>query len=209
MRRVRQCSGEAVLAVYERIVEVYTPYVLVCCARYTNGRRHAQQIGAYTLIVTCLATRAVGQAVPVGRILESILGVVGPDVSTGARGEDWRDGPDEPLLPDPRLRYMATALNALKRRGREVLVLHHVAGLTPADLGRLLEQPPDAVLARLARAERHLARWLHVRDVRAALAEFAAGLDTGWIQEVAGCALDYLARQARHAGSRPDRPDWN
>jgi hypothetical protein len=107
MRRIRQCSEEAVLAVYERIVAVYTPYVLVRCARYTNGRRQAQQIGAYTLIATCLATRAVGRAVPVGRIVESILGVVGPDVSAGARREDWRDGPDEPLLPDPRLRYMA------------------------------------------------------------------------------------------------------
>jgi DNA-directed RNA polymerase specialized sigma24 family protein len=209
MRRMRQCSREAVPAVYERIVAVYTPYVLVRCARYTNGRRQAQQIGAYTLIVTCLATRAVGPAVPVGRIVESVLGVVGADVSAGARGEDWRDGPDEPLLVDPRMRYMATALNALKRRGREVLVLHHVAGLTPADLAALLEQPPDAVLARIRRAESHLARWLNVRDVRGALAEFAAGLDTGWMQEVAGCALEYLARQARPRRSRPARPDWN
>jgi DNA-directed RNA polymerase specialized sigma24 family protein len=209
MQRARRYSEKAVVAVWERIVEVYTPYVLVRCARYTNGRRQAQQIGAYTLIVTCLAARAVGRAVPVGRIVESILGVVGPDVIAGARGEDWRDGPDELLFADPRLRYMATALNALKRRGREVLVLHHVAGLTPGSLARLLEQPLDAVLARIARAQRHLAGWLGVRDVRASMAEFAAGLDTGWIQEVAGCALDYLARQARHAGSRPARPDWN
>jgi hypothetical protein len=197
------------LAVWERIVEVYTPYVLVRCARYTNGRKQAQQIGAYTLIVTCLAARAVGPAVPVGRIVESILGVVGRDVSAGARGEDWRDGPDEPLFTDPRLRYTATALNALTRRGREVLVLHHVAGLTPGSLPRLLEQPLDTVLVRIGRAERHLAGWLGVRDVRAALAEFAAGLDIGWIQEVADCTLDYLARQARHAGSRPARPDRN
>jgi DNA-directed RNA polymerase specialized sigma24 family protein len=209
MQRARRCSEEAVFAVWERIVEVYTPYVLVRCARYTNGRRQAQQIGAYTLIVTCLAARAVGHAVPVGRIVESILGVVGPDVIARAGGEDWRDGPDEPLLADPRLRYMATALNALKRRGREVLVLHHVAGLTPGSLARLLEQPPDAVLVRIGRAQRHLAGWLSVRDVRGALAEFAAGLDTGWMQEAASCALGYLARQARPCRSRPARPDWN
>ncbi len=180
------------MAVYARIVEVYTPYVLVRCARYTNGRRQAQQIGAYTLVVTCLAARAVGRAVPVGRIVESELGVIGPDVVAGADGEDWRDGSDEPLLADPRLRYMATALNALKRRGREVLVLHHVAGLTPGHLARLLEQPPDAVLARIGRAQRRLARWLGVRDVRASMAEFAAGLDRAWMNEVAQCALDYL-----------------
>ncbi len=209
MQRVRRCSEQAVLAVYERIVEVYTPYVLVRCAGYTNGRRQAQQIGAYTLVVTCLAARAVGRAVPVGRIVESELRVIGPDVVAGAGGEDWRAGPDEPLFVDPRMRYMATALNALKRRGREVLILHHVAGLTPADLARLLEQPPDAVLARIGRAQRHLAGWLGVRDVRASMADFAAGLDTGWIQEVADCALDYLAREAHHGRPRPACRDQN
>jgi len=200
MRRVRRCPEEEVLAVYEQIVEVYTPYVLVRCARYTNGRRQAQQIGAYTLIVTCLAARAVGDAVPVGRIVECILGAVGPDVMSGARGEDWRDGPDELPLVDPRMRCMATALNALKRRGREVLVLHHVAGLTPEDLARLLKQPPGVVLTRIGRAERCLARWLGVRDVRASMAEFAAGLDAGWMREVADGAMEYLATCRISAG---------
>jgi hypothetical protein len=209
MRRRRQGSEEAVLAVWERIVEVYTPYVLVRCARYTSGRTQAQQIGTYSLVVTCLAARAVGHAVPVGRLVESILGVVGPDVLAGARGEDWREGPDGPLFADPRMRYMATALNALKRRGREVLILHHVAGLTPGDLARLLDQPLDAILARIGRAERHLAGWLRARDVRASMVEFAAGLDTGWMQAVAGGALGYLAWHARHGCPWPACLDWN
>jgi len=196
MARARQTVDRAELAVCERIIELYCPYVLVWCARYTNGRRQARQIGAYTLVTTCLAARAVGGGLAVGRIVESMLGVVGRDVIAGARGEDWRNGPDEPLFVEPRMRYMATALNALKRRGREVLVLHHVAGLTPANLARLLEQPPDAVLTRMARAERHLARWLRVADVRASMAEFAAGLDAGWMQEVAEYALDYLTQRA-------------
>jgi len=135
--------------------------------------------------------------------VECMLGVIGPDVRAGARGEDWRDGPHEPLFVGPWMRYMATALNALKRRGREVLVLRHVAGLTPAGLAGVLGQPPDVVLARIRRAERHLARWLGVRDVRAALAQFAAGLDAGWMQEVAACAMDYLTRQVRCASPCP------
>lgn len=197
MRRVRWCPEEAVLAVYGRIVDLYTPYVLVRCTRYTTGRRQAQQIGAYTLIGTCLAAREVGYAVPVGRIVESVLGVVGPDVVTGARGEDWRDGPDETLLVDPRVRHTATALNALKRRGREVLILHYVSGLGPEDLARLLQQPPEAVRARIGRAERRLAQWLGVADVRALMTQFAAGLDDDWMAEVAVCALDYLGGTVR------------
>jgi hypothetical protein len=209
MRRGRRCSEETVLAVYGRIVELYTSYILVRCARYTTGRRQAQQIGAYTLIGTCLAAREVGYAVPVGRIVESVLGVVGPDVMAGAQGEDWRNGRDERLLADPRMRHTATALNALKQRGREVLVLHYVAGLTPEDLARLLEQPPGEVLTRIGRAERRLARWLGVPDVRALLTQFAAGLDAGWMAEVAGCAMDYLVTCGRrhHEGRR--RTGWS
>ena len=209
MRRRRQGSEEAVWAVWERMVEVYTPYVLVRCARYTNGRTQARQIGTYSLIVTCLTARAVGRAAPVGRLVESMMAMVGPDVLAGARGEDWRKGPDGPLFARPRMQYMAIALNAMERRGREVLVLHHIGGLTPPDLAGLLEQPLDAVLARIGRAQRHLAGWLGARDVRAAMAEFAAGLDTAWMQAVAGGALGYLAWHARHARPCPAWPDWN
>ena len=209
MRRGRQCPQEAVLAVYERMVELYTPYVLVRCARYTAGRRQAQQIGVYTLIGACSLAQEAGYVLPVGRIVEIVLKVVGPDVRAGARGEDWRDGPDEPLLADPWMQYMATALNALRRRGREVLVLHHVGGVTPEDLARLLDQPVEHVRTRLGRAERRLAQWLGVADVGRALARFAAGLDRNWMQEVAACALDYLAARDQRAPHCSAHANWN
>jgi DNA-directed RNA polymerase specialized sigma24 family protein len=202
MRRVRQSVDRAMLPVYERIIAFYCPYVLVRCSRYTNGRRQAQQIGAYTLVSACLVAQEVGHTLPVGRIVESVLRVVGPDVLAGARGEDWRQGRDEPLLVDPRMRHMATALNALKRPAREVLVLHHVGRMTPEDLARLLEQPAEEALTRIGRAERHLAQWLGVPDVRSWLAQFAAGLDAGWMQEVGECAMDYLAASAEHHHAR-------
>jgi hypothetical protein len=192
MRRVRQSLDRAELAVCERIIACYCPYVLIRCARYTNGRRQAQQIGAYALVTACLMALEVGDVVPIGKIVETELRVVGRDVLRGARGEDWRDGPDKPLLVGPWMQYMATALNALKRPGREVLILHHVDGLTPEDLARLLGQPVGEVEARLGRAERHLAHWLGTPDVRPPLARFAAGLDVGWMQEVAHYAMGYL-----------------
>ena len=157
MRRMRRSLDRALLPVYERIVEIYCPYVFVRCTRYTNNRRQAQQIGAYALVSACFVAREVGNAMPMGRIVETMLRVVGPDVLAGARGEDWRQGLEEPLLVDPWMQHMAMALNALKGRGREVLVLHHVGGMKPEDLTRLLEQPPEEVLARLGRAERRLA----------------------------------------------------
>jgi DNA-directed RNA polymerase specialized sigma24 family protein len=121
----------------------------------------------------------VGDVVPIGKIVETELRVVGRDVLRGARGEDWRDGPDEPLLVGPWMQYMATALNALKRSAREVLILHHLNGLTPEDLARLLDRPVGEIQARLGRAEGHLAQWLSTPAVRPALARFTAGLDRG------------------------------
>jgi hypothetical protein len=197
MRRVRQSLDRAELAVCERIIACYCPYVLIRCARYTNGRRQAQQIGAYALVTACLMALEVGDVLPIGKIVETELRVIGRDVLRGARGEDWREGPDEPLLVGPWMQYMATALNALKRPGREVLILHHLDGLTPEDLARRLEQPVGEVQVRLGRAERRLAQWLATPDVRPALARFAAGLDRGWMQEVAACAMNYLSTQAK------------
>jgi hypothetical protein len=203
MRRVRQSVDRALLPVWERIIECYCPYVLIRCARYTNERRQAQQIGVYALVTACVVAQKIGPIMPIGRIVEIVLRVIGPDVLVGARGEDWRDGPEEPLLVDPWMQYMARAVNALKRRRREVLVLHHIGGIGLEDLARLLEQPPEEVQARLGRAERRLAQWLDVPDVRPALARFAAGLDAGWMQEVAAFAMDYLATCA-HRHSREE-----
>jgi hypothetical protein len=107
------------------------------------------------------------------------------------------------------MQYMATALNALKRPAREVLVLHHVSKMEPEDLARLLEQPIEEVIARIGRAERHLAQWLGVPDVRSLLARFAAGLDNAWMQEVAQCAMDYLTACARRSRRRGTCGGWN
>ena len=67
MRRTQQSVDRALLPVYQRIIEFYCPYVLVRCIRYTNNRRQAQQIGAYTLACACLAAQKVGNVVPGGR----------------------------------------------------------------------------------------------------------------------------------------------
>jgi DNA-directed RNA polymerase specialized sigma24 family protein len=202
MRRVRQWVDPARLAVYEGIIELYAPYVLIRCARYTNRRRQAQQIGAYTLITTCLVAGELEQVEQLGRVVDIVLGVVGPDVVSGGPREVWCGESDELLIVDRRIRTMAAALNSLKRPWREVLVLHYVTGMEPDDLARLLQEPVAEVTAKIGRAERLLARRLEglqgkgdkvgAADMPSLLAEFAAALDAGWIREVADCALDYL-----------------
>jgi len=100
------------------------------------------------------------------------------------------------------MRKIAQGLNALERSLREVLVLRCVCGLDTEDLAWLLQRPGGEIVALLARARRLLTKRLAGLadegrgtsgvDVRSLLAEFAAGLDRGWIAEVADCALDYL-----------------
>ena len=206
MRRMRMRQGleEVTFIVYRRIIELYTPYILLRCAKYTNGRRQAQQIGVYTLITTCLAAGEIEQVGPLGRIVDIMVDVVGPDVVSGGAGQAWWGQSDELLIVDRRMRQMAEALNALKRPLREVLVLHYVTGMEPDDLARLLQKPVAAVAAKLRRAERLLAKRLEGLgdegreargvDVRSVLAQFAARLDGGWIREVADGAMDYLAK---------------
>ncbi len=213
MRRVRRYVDEAMLPVYERIIELYAPYVLVRCARYTNGRRQAQQIGVYTVITACAVVSELEHVGQLGRVVDIIVGIVGPDVVSGGEGEDWWGQSEELLIVDPRLRQIAAALNSLNRPWREVLVLHHVSGLERDELARLLQRPVAEVVTRIRRAERLLAQRLNelagkgdgagAPDVRSSLARFAAGLDAGWLQEVADGAAGYLAALARWNRWRP------
>ncbi len=215
MRRVRQCLERAELAVFERITELYVPYVLIRCARYTNRRRQAQRIGAYALVSTCFLAREVGPVLPLGRIVDIVVGVVARDVMSRGAGEAWWGQSDELLFVDARMWKMARALNSLKGPLREALVLHHVCGTDLDDLARLLQKSAGETVARIRRAERLLAgrleslcdegRGAGAADVRSWLAQFAAGLDGGWMEEVVYCAMDYLATCARRRRRRDER----
>ena len=196
MRRVRRYAERGMLRVYGRIIDLYGPYVLVRCTRYTNRRRQSQQIGTYALISTCLAVTQLQRVEQLGRVVDTMMDVVGPDVVLRGEGEAWWGPSQELLLVDGRMRKLAGALNALKPPWREVLVLHHVGRMEVEDLERLLQEPAGAIVARISRGERLLGRRLGVARVRPWLACFAAGLDTDWIQEVADCAMDYLVEQA-------------
>ncbi len=216
---MRRNAKQAGLSVCERMIGLYAPYVLVRCAGYTNGWRQAQQIGAYTLVTACLLARELGYALPLGTMVEVVLSVVGPDVVAGAEGEDWRTGEDAPLIADPGMQRITQGVNALERSLREVLVLHYACGLDMEDLGRLLHRPAGQIVTRLRRAERLLTRRLEgLRgercgaggvNVHSLLAQFPARLDAGWMQEVADCALEYLARHAGGSCRRHAHGDWN
>ncbi len=201
MRRAQQCLEWAQLPIFERIMGLYAPYVLVRCARYTNRRRQAQQIGAYTLISTCILADKLGPVLPLGRIVDTVVGVAGPDVVSQGQGRAWSGRSEELLIVDRQMRKMAQALNSLKGPLREVLVLHHASALDADDLARLLQEPAGEVVTKIRRAERLLAARLGAPDALCLLAQFVAGLDTGWMDDVVYAAMDYLTACA--ARTRP------
>jgi DNA-directed RNA polymerase specialized sigma24 family protein len=212
MRRVRRWARGARLPLYRWIIGHYAPYVLVRCARFTNSRRQAQQIGVYTLVTTCLLAHKLRHAGQLTLLVDTMADVIGPDVVLGGPAADPRDDGDEPLIADPRVGELVEALNLLPRSARAVLVLHCSAGPEPDDLAKLLHRPTAGILARVTRAEARLAECLAGlrpdggpvgrAEVRSLLAQFAAGLDTGWLQGVRDCTLGYLRR--RH--ERDPRP---
>ncbi len=62
------------------------------------------------------------------------------------------------------------------------------------------ETNPISRQSRLGRGPGDEGRAARDVDVRSRLAEFAAGLDGGWMEEAAECALDYLTTCDRHSG---------
>ena len=211
MRRVRQYAERRDLAVFERIIELYGPYVLVRCASYTNSRPVSQQIGAYVLVCTCLMLRKLDRPGQIGILVEVMLEVVARDV-VSACGQPFRTNePEEPFLADVRMRRIAAALNRLDRPVREVVVLHHLGGMAVRELAGFLQKPRGEVQARLEQGRGLLAQWLDglcAEEVGPSLTDFAAGLDAGWIVEVGECAMAYLTRETERPRRSSGR-EWN
>jgi hypothetical protein len=216
MRHVRRWAGGARLPLYEWIVGRYAPYVLVRCARFTNSRRQAQQMGVYTLITTCLLAHRLRHPGQLALLVDTMADVIGPDVVLGGPAADPWDGQEEPLMADPRMRELAEALNLLPRWSREALVFCHTAGMEMDELATPAHCSIIDIAGRVNQAEGRLVECLaELRpdgrpvdraEVRALLTQFAARLDTGWLQEVRDCALRYLRR--RHAHDRRPHGCW-
>ncbi len=90
------------------------------------------------MITTCLVADRLEHVGRVGRVVDLVADVVGPDVVSGTQGEVWWAGSEELLFVAGRTRRTAQALNTLKGPLREALVLRYLCGLEPGDLARLL-----------------------------------------------------------------------
>lgn len=194
----------------EWIIDLYAPYVLVRCAEFTNDRDQALLIGAYTLITVCLMTEQLDHIGQLGIAVDVVADLVGPDVVCG--GADGAGCPDccgTSLIADEWTQRLVEALNLLDRPMREALVLYYVMGIALEDMARVLNRSTAEAAARIAQAERVLARQLGSAEKRghggradmpAILARFAAELDADWIRNVRDCAIDYLTRRRRRIG---------
>jgi DNA-directed RNA polymerase specialized sigma24 family protein len=216
MRRVRHWAREARLPLYQWIIGRYAPYVLVRCAQFTNSRRAAEQMGVYTLITTCLLAHRLHHPGRLAFLIDTMADVIGPDVVLEAPAAGLRNDEDEPLLAEPWMRELVEALNLLPRPAREALVLRYVAGGEADDPAQRVRRSTAATAAQVSRAESRLAERLaglrpggqaDRADVRSLLAQFAAGLDTVWLQGVRDCALHYLIR--RHEQDRRPHGCWH
>lgn len=206
------------LRLCEWIVKFYARYALLRCARFTNSRRRAEQIGIYTLITTCLLTRELEYSAQLGLLVDTMSDIIGRDVAGHEMSDPPRDA-DEPLIADERLRKLAETLNGLDRFTREVLVFRHIERMDVAAIARLLHRSCEEVAARIARAEERLAEQLgelpvpgnepEGPDVPSLLAEFAVSLDADWVRNVGQCALAYLAGSIAEDAPLSDRENPN
>ncbi len=201
MRRAWRHTDRAELVWYQRIIEMYAPYVLVRCAAFTNSRRLSQEIGAHVLICACLMSSRLNRLERFGFLVETMLDVVGPDVES--RGDAVGE---EQLLADGRMWDLAQALNRMKRSWREVLVLRSIACREASELAWLLRKPASEIDASLACAAEALAEDLILpgpESTQALLAEFAVKLDLDWIREVGCCAMGFLAADVQPTDPLP------
>jgi DNA-directed RNA polymerase specialized sigma24 family protein len=217
---------------FSLVTNHYLRYILIRCLAYTNDRAVAQRIAVYTLITSCILSRRLGAMADLGLVIETMVQIVGDDqvisdkrqaisernVIPSAVEESGTDplmnaefpasvrheADDAPLLfvLSAPLCDVAGAVNAVARFSRELLVLHHVEGLSTAALAGIHEMPVERIETALADAEREfvellreLSAWDHAvePDIHGVLNALAACLNEECATAVAECARQYLA----------------
>jgi DNA-directed RNA polymerase specialized sigma24 family protein len=184
----------------------YLRYILIRTLAYTNDRAVAERIAVYTLITTCLLSRRLGRMADLGLVIETMVGIVGDDQVISDKGHvisDELETENSTLnTADARICGVAGAINAIDRFERELLILNHVEGISPAALAEIHEMPVARIEKALAGAEhelveilRGLSSWDHEiePDVHSILNDLAGCLDEECARDVADCARQYLA----------------
>jgi DNA-directed RNA polymerase specialized sigma24 family protein len=183
----------------------YLRYILIRCLAYTNDRAVAERIAAYTLITSCLLSRRLGRMADLGLVIETMVQIVGDDQVISDKRQVISDGLEvEEATPafvlDARMCDVAGAINSVDRFGRELLVLHHIEGLSTAELAQLQTMPIERIQTAIADAEHEFTGilrglgWDHDvgPDVHGLLTGLAGCLDEESRRDVAVCAMQYL-----------------
>jgi DNA-directed RNA polymerase specialized sigma24 family protein len=196
------------LPVYERIVKHYLRYVLLRCCEYTNSRREAEQIAAYTLISTCSLLEQLRQGCDLAWLLDSMLDVIGREQSGGGRLGAWEQTCGSgPLLSDEKLQKVAGCVNRLEGFSGQVLVLGLIEKMAPKMISEICGKSVEEIVSVMDGAERELAEHLHedsgtgsaesVEDVCGLMCELGNALELDSRERITRTVLRYLARDVR------------
>lgn len=198
---------EVTLWLFERIIQWYTRYTVLRCAKYTNSRAQAEYIAAHALVTTCLLAGELVRVRQLGLLIDMMVDVVAKDIIGGV---EFRRGvpADEAdvLMDDERMRDLAEAFNRLDPCVRDVLVLYHMEEMAHTGLAEVFATSAEEIREEIASGEAALLEHLHDAwrsesampplSAGSLLHEFAASLDPQWTAKIADAAAGFLAECA-------------
>lgn len=208
---------EITLWLFERIIQWYTRYTVLRCAKYTNSRAQTEHIAVHALVTTCLLAGELTRVRQLGLLIDVMVDVVAKDTIGGV---EFRRGvpADEAdvLIDNERMGDLAEAFNRLDPCIRDVLVLYHLEETAHTGLAQVFATSAEEIREEIAKGETALLEHLHdvqrnesamaQRSAGSLLNEFAAGLDPQWTAGIANAAIGYLAECANDV-LKP--ADWN
>ena len=207
---------EVTLWLFERIIQWYTRYTVLRCAKYTNSRAQTEHIAVHALVTTCLLTGELTRVRQLGLLIDMMVDVVAKDTIGGV---EFRRGvpadEEDVLIDDERMNDLAEAFNRLDPCMRDVLVLYHMEDMAHTGLAQVFATSAEEIREEITKGEAALLEhlpdaWRNASAMAqlsagSLLNEFAAGLDPQWTAKIADAAAGYLAECGSDALKPADR----
>lgn len=200
MERVSDLTPKVNLSTYRELINLFLPFVLIRCTRYTNSKRLAETIAVYTFVCAYYLTRIPRYKDHLPEAIGCMADVVGDDLGDGPNTLNGR-----PLFEREDVLCAAKTLAGLGMEECLATVLYYVEKLQLERVSQILGKSVDEMLNIVDKARSQFLKnlsglWLGKTissegQIPCSMASVNYSFDLDQFNRITATVMDYLIQQ--------------
>ena len=198
MERVSNLTPKVNLSTYRELINIFLPFVIIRCTRYTNSKRLAETIAVYSLVSSYLARMQETKA-GISIVIGCMADVVGEDLAGGSNVNG------QLLFENIDAFCAAKALAGLDLEESITMALYYIEKLDLEKIAEITGKAIDEIVGTIGKAQRMFLENLvklrprgtmvSVGEIKRSMDSVNDSFDRDQFERIINTVMDYLIRQ--------------